>query len=324
MKHRYFVSTYVTSPSMNDWDPEAEQAYFQALAQRPEVVGVEHPFSSHSKKYPLDWLQQHIPDHWSVIITTMPAFMGAARENPWLGLASVREQDRCAAVTLMEQVAAYVLQLKQVFGRKVVNTIHFHALPKNDETGMRGHKEALKRSLRDIKNIDFSGAHLNLEHCDAYVPGQPAEKGFLSLQDELELLSDAGGFGVVLNWARSAIEGRSRLTPLAHIRMTQTAGLLKGFCFSGCTDDPCSEYGAWKDSHVPPMRIIDSPYLCEESLLGAEEIQQVFSLLDEDIYLGVKVTDSSKQKSAQRSVGLNVDTIAALEAEGGVARAIVR
>jgi hypothetical protein len=256
MGYQYFVAAYPASPTAtpasSHWNPLIERQYFQALIDRAEVIGIEHPFYMASEKYNLDWLLETIPSHWSMMLTLLPTFMMAAKTNPYLGLASTREQDRSLAVKIMEQAAAYVAQLSQAFGRQIVKAIHFHSLPKNEAAGFRGHQEAFKKSLIEIKTLDWQGAALNLEHCDAYIPGQPAEKGFLSLEDEIEALDEIGGFGLVLNWARSAIEGRSTATPLAQLKLAKAANLLKGFFFSGCTDDPRNAYGAWKDTHMPP------------------------------------------------------------------------
>ncbi len=317
MTNGYFVAAYTTSPSGtpfgNEWNPDIEKEYFHCLAKQSEIIGIEHPLYLNNEKYPLAWLVTNIPSHWSMMITTLPIFMAEAKCNVFFGLASQREQDRSLAMKMMEQICHDVHQLNHALGRNVVKAIHFHALPKNDATEFRGSKTALKKSLYELKNLDWGQAHLNLEHCDAYVPNQIAEKGFLTLEDEIEVLTEVGDVWLVLNWGRSAIEGRSITTPLQHIKMAKAAKLLKGFFFSGCTDDPSSDYGAWKDLHIPPKNIIKSKYLREESLLGAEEIQQTFSLLDPDMYLGIKVLDAAKQKTLEKSVGLNIDTIRALE-----------
>jgi len=312
MMQRYFVSTYVTSPCVHEWNPELERDYFQALAGRSEIIGIEHPFSLDSARYPLDWLVRNISDHWSMIITTLPVFMGMIKEDSYVGLASHREHERNSAVNVMEQISDYVCKLNQVFNRKVVSAVHLHSFPKNDDVELRCCKSALKQSLIDIKKFDWQSAQLNLEHCDAHIPHQAAEKGFLSLEDEIEVLKDVGGFGIVLNWARSAIEGRSVLTPLTHIEQSQAACLLKGFVFSGCGDDPQSEYGCWKDTHMPPKNFINSEYLPEGGLLGRQEIEDTLALLNQDIYLGIKVSDKSDNRTLARAAGLNIDVIRAL------------
>ena len=121
------------------------------------------------------------------------------------------------------------------------------------------------------------------------------------------------GYGLVLNWGRSAIESRSALGPLTHIKRAKEANLLKGFFFSGCTDKADSAYGSWKDSHMPPKNDIESNYLSADSLLSHDEIANTFSLLETESYLGVKVLDPSIIKTLNQSIGLTIDTLKALE-----------
>ena len=65
---------------------------------------------------------------------------------------------------------------------------------------------------------------------------------------------------------------------------------------------------------MPPKGVIENPYLDKDSLLGREEIRQVFSCLDQQVYLGIKVHNPIKDKSLENSVGLNFATLKALQA----------
>lgn len=311
-QNKFYVSAYATSLSQQTWNPIGESQYYQQLVKSPEIVGIEQPLYLDSKRYPLDWLRETIPDHVSLIITTLPVFMQLSQSDPLLGLASMHEKHRYAAMKVMENINQQIHELNQMFSRNVVKAIHFHALPKNKDE-LRGNKTAFAKSLQEMKSLDWMGAELNLEHCDAQLPTHAADKGFLLLDDELEALDQVGGFGITLNWARSVIEYRSVDGPIKHIQMAKQADLLRGFFFSGCTDDSNSEYGAWKDTHTPVQNFIESAYLPTKSLLGANEIQQVLSLLNDEIYLGVKVSDLSKEKNIKRSVGLNIDSIRAIQ-----------
>ncbi|OGV48562.1 MAG: hypothetical protein A3F46_04130 [Legionellales bacterium RIFCSPHIGHO2_12_FULL_42_9] len=313
MNNTYYVATYATSPSFNQWNPQIESQYFKQLAAQQEIIGIEHPFLLQSDKYNLEWLKDNLPSHWSIIVTALPVFMILSKDNPSLGLASSHEHERIMAVKIMEKIANYTKKLNHLFERRIVNAVHLHAFPRNDNTAVRGNKVALKQSLHDLKNIDFDGAALNIEHCDSYRSEHAPEKGFLSLEDEIEIIHATGGYGIILNWGRSAIEHRSTMGPLSHINMAKQANLLKGFFFSGCTSSPQSDYGAWKDTHMPPKNFTNSPYLSADSLLGQDEIKNVFSLLEKEHYLGVKVLDTSLNKTLDRSVGLNISTIHALE-----------
>lgn len=316
METGYFISAYATSPSSERWKPLLEADYFQGLAADPRIIGIEHPFLPDSENYPLAWLAEHIPHHFSLIITALPSFMKAAKTNPLLGLASNDEAGRTAAMKQMEKLKSYTASLNKVFGRKIVKAIHFHSLPRNDKNTMRGSEAALKKSLKEMKMLDFDEAQLNLEHCDAYIPSQLADKGFLLLEEEINALGEIGKYGLVLNWARSAIEGRSVQMPLKHIQEAQKAHLLQGFFFSGCTDKANSVYGVWKDTHMPPQNSINGKYLDNDSLLGAIEIQKTLNALSQTsmpLYLGVKVSDRSLAKEISLKTGLNQETITVIE-----------
>jgi len=305
----YFISAYATSPSGHQWDEGAEQAYFEGLAASSQVIGIEHPFLCGSEKYPIDWLVKNVPEHWQLNLTSLPAAMQLADRNPRAGLASTSEPGRKQAVALIQQVRSYGEDLQRAFGRQLVKSINLYSSPKNTTQQRQGSQEALKRSLAEIVAMDWGRIALNLEHCDALTIDHPAEKGFLSLEEEISVLESVGGIGLVLNWGRSAIEARSNTGPLLHIRQALEQQLLQGFVFSGCTDDRNSPYGAWKDSHTPPA------VLCSESLLGKQEISQVFDLLNkEEITLGVKVSNRFSTKNSNNSIALNIETIVALEA----------
>jgi hypothetical protein len=314
MKNRYFVSAYATSPSVYEWNSEIEKQYFQHLALKPEIIGVEHPYLYNSEKYTFAWLQENIPKHWSIIITMLPAFMQMSKVNPYFGLASTSKNDRMQAVALINQVNQYSLHLNHLFGKNIVKAVHLHSSPPNDNTIIRGDKSSLRQSLNEISDMKWGDIQLNLEHCDALIPHHAPEKGFLSLEDEIEVIQQIKQpFGIVLNWARSAIEHRSIEAPIKHIELAIKHDLLKGFFFSSCTDNNESTYGYWKDTHMPPQPFISSQYLEKTSLLGYEEIQKALTILPPQVYLGVKVSNQAIHTCMKRSVGLNIETIDAIE-----------
>ncbi len=313
MPHQFFVSAYATSPSGHSWSPDIEHNYFKSLSCHPSIIGIEHPFLTHSDKYPLDWLIANIPNHWKLTITLLPEFMSAAKKQPSLGLASTCEKGRTAALHIMEKLHHYICTLNQLANRTLVHAVHFHTFPYNTDHLILGSQTALDRSLRTITEMDWGKTALNLEHCDSFIPNQTAEKGFLPLNDEIDVLKEFNHqYGLVLNWGRSAIEGRSNTTPIAHLKMANDAKLLKGYFFSGCTDQETSAYGAWKDTHMPPTAIIDSRYLDQDSLLGHHEIQQTIEQLHPSTYLGVKVFNPSQEKKLEAAIHLNTDTIDAI------------
>lgn len=312
-KPQFYISAYASSPQADLWDGELESLYFKALAAYPEVIGIEHPFRIKSEKYSLQWLKNNVPNHWSIILTTIPTFLELAAQNRFVGLAATNEADRKEAVEIMRALSAYIVNVNSEFGRKVIKAVHFHAAPPSTEIALRANKAALVKSLHEVKQMNWGDVELNLEHCDALIPGQKPDKGFMSLQDEIEALTIVGGFGVVLNWARSVIEGRSVDHALKHVDLAQTADLLKGYFFSGCTDNSNSVYSAWKDSHMPTKKVIASEFLDDDSMLGEAEIAAVCKRLNKAVYLGVKVQNMQKPKTVERGVGLSIDTMRAIK-----------
>ena len=88
----------------------------------------------------------------------------------------------------------------------------------------------------------------------------------------------AGGprtpLGVTINWARSVLERRRVEDAVDHIRTARAAGLLRGLMFSGCTGEATSQYGAWKDTHMPHSAV------AAESLLTPAEVTRALAAAD--------------------------------------------
>lgn len=306
MKNHYFISAYSTSPCVKAWNSELESRYFQALAECPDIIGIEHPYQNNSDKYPIKWLRENIPDHWSICITAIPSLMQLNQSDSYAGLASIQEAGRQKAIRLISEINQYVQQMHHVFGRQLVKAIHLHSSPTSDDQALRGDKDAFKSSLVEIVKMDWQGAVLNIEHCDAYKQGQKSTKGYLSLDDEIVVIQELGAYGIVLNWARSVIEYRSTQGALKQLRQVLKADLLRGYFFSGCTDKPSGVYANWQDKHMPPAAIEPGSLLTHE---------QIKIILDElrpkltEIYLGIKVHDPSGSNDLAKSITMNIRTI---------------
>lgn len=311
MINQYYISAYATSPSFHSWEPEMEAEYFRQLRGDGRICGIEHPLFLNMEKYPMDWLLKNIPDQWNMVVTVLPALMQSSKNNPYFGLASVDESSRSCAVSLVEKGCDYIRLLENKFKREIVKAIHIHSSPKSEMFNVRGSKEAFYKSLKEIRKINLH-VKINIEHCDAFMLGKNSEKGYLTIDDELDVIGEVGGYGMILNWGRSAIETYSKVGPLSHIEQAMCEKMLEGFFFSGCSNEASSDYGQWKDTHMPPQNIIGSKYLRNDSLLGYEEIKNVMSLLrkyGKDIYYGIKVLDPSDTNLIENKVGLNIDTI---------------
>lgn len=272
MPKEFYVAAYAATPLESPWQAELETAYFKALSENNKIMGIEHPYLIEGDKYSLDWLNENISPHWSIIITALPGLMQSIKKDKNFGLASVDFAGREKAISMVEDVCRYAKKVKSV------KAIHLHSSP--------GNKQSFVKSLKTIRKMDWGNIQLNIEHCDAAIAGQQADKGFLSLEDELEAIQATGGFGMVLNWGRSVIEARTVAGIEKHIALAAKANLLKGFFFSGCTDQENNPYGQWRDTHMPPG--------LEGCLLTKAEIEKTLKQLEQvnpEVYYGVKVSD---------------------------------
>lgn len=249
----YILGAYAASPNVSGWDPALEQAYYQALSQLPLVSGLEHPFLGRLHQHDDAWFLQQLAPHWDYVFTTIPGVMNALAKQPGFGLASTDAVGRQAALDFMQAARQALLKLNQHLGRRAVKAVMLHSAPAQNQVA--GSAACFSASMQELLSWDWQGAQLLVEHCDAYVPPQVPSKGFLSLEDELAVLSalkqqGATAVGVVINWGRSVFEGRDPATAIAHLQAAGQAGLLAGLMFSGVSAED-SAYGAWRDSHQP-------------------------------------------------------------------------
>ena len=117
--------------------------------------------------------------------------------------------------------------------------------------------------------------------------------------------------GIIINWARSAIEGKNVETPVEHIKLALKNNILSGLMFSGVSDND-NRYGNWKDMHMPFAQSFNTKFYEKKSLLTHENIIKTLKLLNvNDLdYLGVKLLSIPiGGSSLKRRVGVNKDAI---------------
>ena len=193
-----------------------------------------------------------------------------------------------------------VAELHDLAGVRVITGIEVHSAPRRTHGSSA---TSLARSLSEAMTWDWDGAELLLEHVDAQVGGRPASKGFLSLENELPAVADSGA-GVVINWARSAIETRSPGGPDEHIAMARDAGLLRGVMFSGVSSE-ATDYGpAWVDAHLPAQDAEPA------SLLTLRAIRSAIEAAGPDVFLGAKMSWSGSIDGAVAMVMAAAEQIA--------------
>lgn len=277
------VGAYAASPCHTAWQPGDEAQYLQGLAAIPEIQGLELPFYGGLHRWDDSWLLAQLSSpavqNWNHVLTCLPGVMISASENSQFGLASESEAGRGAAIEFSEKARQAVLKIGKALGRPAVLAVEIHSAPPLGKPGVLSSREKFIESLNELRNWDWSGARLSVEHCDQYFPladrpsgrgGQAPAKGFLSLDDEIHAVKASRGqtpVGIMVNWGRSAIEGRSAATPLQHIRKLRSAGLVDGVIFSGVTQGD-ELYGDWADSHAPfgSLMTVDAARECLEAL----------------------------------------------------------
>jgi hypothetical protein len=292
---KYIVGAYATAPSTVAWNMDIESQYYQQLKALDNVQGIEHPFVGKLHPFDDDWFLKNIERSWQFIFTSIPGVMKNLADNSHFGIASTNEDGRQAALQFYQQARQAILKLNQHLGRQAVSYIKIHTAPKISSK-VSSSRQALKASLKTMQSWDWHGAGLIIEHCDAFTPEQPAEKGFLSLADEIAAVTEINNelkcqIGISINWGRSAIETRSSAGPIEHIKMAYQSKLLKGIIFSGASGEN-TPYGQWKDSHMPPAQAFNIPHYAKGSLLTIEQIEKSLQQCDCDKleFIGGKIS----------------------------------
>lgn len=304
---KYFVGAYATAPSTVGWDEKLESAYYQKLKAFTNIKGIEHPFVGKLHPYDDDWFLANIDSNWQFIFTSIPGVMANLANNPHFGIASTNEAGRQAALEFYQQASQAILQLNQHLGRQAVRFIKIHTAPKiSDEVSSSTY--ALQASLKNMQSWDWHGAKLIIEHCDAFIPKQAAEKGFMNLADEIATVTAVNNelhcdIGISINWGRSAIETRCATGPIEHIKMAYQSKLLKGIIFSGASGED-TPYGQWRDSHMPPAQAFNIPHFANGSLLTVKQIEKSLQQCDCNKldFIGGKISLSPNQATVHERI----------------------
>ncbi|WP_150954937.1 DUF4862 family protein [Microbacterium testaceum] len=287
------VSAYAASPAFRTWDPHLEGELMAGLCALPDVVGLEVPWLGGIHPHDEEWFLRELPAI-ELAVTPLPWVMGRCAAAPGYGLASADDAGRRAALDDLRRVRDDVHRLAER-SRARVTTVMLHSAPRGG-----GLIDALRSSLEELAAWDFAGARLVIEHCDAYTGSHPFEKGFLSMDAEIEAMRTSGApVGLWMNWGRSLIETRDPASVTAQIARAAASGLLSGLALSGAAavDGP---YGAaWADAHLPFAEADSS----SRSLLTASAAVDALGAAGAVDRLGLKVSRRPDDRTAADVLG---------------------
>jgi hypothetical protein len=277
------IAAYPAAPG----DPEAADRYYDHVAASAPADTLGLAWRGDTPLPDLIHRVERLPADWRIAITTVPGSFKAWNADHRHGLASPEAEGRQSAIELARQVARAAVELAQKHGRPVVSHVELLSAPGWNDRTYSPDPAALATSLEEVVGFDWAGAVVTLEHCDAYIPGQAPAKGFLSLPDEINVLSKLdGAVGLSLNWGRSVIEARDPAGALTHIALGRESGLLRLFTFSGAADAPSLLGPAWADSH---LALATGEFGDPASLLTPERVVETLTAIGPDLPLGSKV-----------------------------------
>lgn len=245
MTDNHVVGAYAAAPT-----GDGRREFYDSVMKLPGCTGLEVPLLSADYSADKTWLEPLITANGAHVITLIPATMEALRLSSSWGLASSVENGRRESVNFLREVRNAVEELTRA-GASIV-AVEVHSAPSR-----RADASAFLDSLGEIVGWEWCGAALAVEHCDAARVGRRPEKGFLSLEEELDVvrrIRDGGAsthVGLSINWGRSVIDERNVHGAVDQIAIARSADLLDGLMFSGAVDKD-SDFGpAWTDAHAP-------------------------------------------------------------------------
>ncbi len=316
---KYIVGAYATAPSLVNNNKLVEREFYANLIESiPEIRGLEIPFFGESiHQFGSNFLLDIINPNWENVLSCVPGTMSSLSNNPKFGLASDDEGGRLEAVAMYRRANQALHAINEYCGNKSIVAVQIVTAPSVPLVGVLSSKESLLKSMEILLDWDWQGAKIVIEHCDTSNNNFSFEKGFLTIKDEIEVLTrlrNSYNVGLTINWARSAIEGNSVDTPIKHIKLAVDNNILSGLMFSGVSSNDI-QYGSWKDTHMPFSQYKNSRFYEKKSLLNynsaAACIEQL-SLKKID-YLGIKLLSMPIEKSSiSRRVGVNKDAITIL------------
>jgi len=283
---KFIIAGYTAAPT----DATAAATYYDKLLRIAPADGLEFAWSGPQTPTQLDPVLRQLPAGWSITLNDIPATYRACVNNPKFGLASPDDAGRAEALGMLREIVTAIKTMNDRVGRQVVLAVEIHSAPGFDQRVLMPDAGAFQRSLEEAATYDWGDCAVIVEHCDAFVAHQKPAKGFLSLTEEMRVLSRLAGspIGLGLNWGRSMIELRDADRVIDHVIEASGSGLLKAFTFSG-TAAIKNVYGdAWLDSHLPFADTIDPDFAEPASGMTMAHAAQVLDHVEHCSFLAIK------------------------------------
>jgi hypothetical protein len=295
-------SAYNAAPAGLTEDTETEDLWYAALRSDPRIGGLELPvFGGELHPNGLARLADLLDPGWSNTVSAMSITLAATKTDQGYGLASEDPAGRQRALSDIASARTETLRLQERLGPTSVRAFTLQSAPRADRSSV----SAFTDSLRQIASWNWSNIELLVEHSDALVPGQAPQKGYLTIEDEVQAVesaTDSGGPRIrhLVNWGRSAIEGRSATTPLEHIEKLGDG--LGAFAFSGAAPVATGRSAEWEDVHLGLAA--DEP----GSLLDSDATRKLLSELPNELsYIGIKTGAAAGSRGTERlQLGLSM------------------
>lgn len=308
---KQIIAGYTAAPA----DPVAAAQYYEQLVAVSEADGLEFAWSGPQAPEQLDYVMRMLPASWSITFNDIPTTWRACVNNPAFGLASPDEAGRLAAVAMLREQIASIKTMNDRVGRKVVLAAEIHCAPGFDKRDFTASPEAFRRSLGEAAELDWDGASVLVEHCDAFVPGQKPAKGFLRLEDEIAAITSLEGsaIGLSLNWGRSLVELRDPARVIEHAVAASKSGRLRAFTFSG-TAGVDNVYGeAWADSHLPFGTTRDGNFGEPASLMRALDLEPLLDYLTGCAFIAIKTNWPAARKDPKERAASVIENFHTLQ-----------
>lgn len=282
---KYVVGAYPASPAHSKWNPDVEREFFDFLSTDSRICALELPWLGSLHPHDDAWLMKNFPEDFSAVITDIPFVMSRIGQTSTYGLASSDKEGREAAITDVRKVNDALRKFNDSRQKKVVSVIEIHSAPRRI-----GDVHSLASAIEEIADWNWDGASLAIEHCDAWVEGQQPEKGFLTIEQEIEAIRISGvDVGLFINWGRSAIELRDADQVAEQITLARESGFLRGLIFSGASDQDGIFGPAWIDAHHPFRKSERHIYGDPLSLLTEPQAKSAISAAGVIPWLGIKL-----------------------------------